>query len=95
MIDQLQAGSVSVTPGDWATFLYNEEDDYDAEDPAKGLFRGYVVVRVRDLRIYIHHANSFVLIRSQSIYGLLPPPLRSQKQALARARALLTPSSTG
>ncbi|KZP02808.1 hypothetical protein FIBSPDRAFT_864614, partial [Athelia psychrophila] len=46
MIDQLQAGSVSVTPGDWATFLYNEEDDYDTEDPAKGLFQGYLVVRV-------------------------------------------------
>ncbi|KZP17796.1 hypothetical protein FIBSPDRAFT_1046648 [Athelia psychrophila] len=46
MIEQLQAGSVSVTPGDRATFLYNEEDDYDTEDPAKGLFRGYLVVRV-------------------------------------------------
>ncbi|KZP19906.1 hypothetical protein FIBSPDRAFT_954973 [Athelia psychrophila] len=46
VIDQLQAGSIPVTPGDWATFLYNEEEEYDAENPAQGLFRGYLLIRV-------------------------------------------------
>ncbi|KZP22863.1 hypothetical protein FIBSPDRAFT_952438 [Athelia psychrophila] len=34
----LTPGIISVTPGDWATLLYNE-GDYDAVDPAQSLFR--------------------------------------------------------
>lgn len=62
MVDKLQAGTIPVALGDWATFLYREEDDYDPEDPAQGLFRGHVVLRVSNLQLDVRCAHSFVYL---------------------------------
>lgn len=62
MVDKLQAGTIPVAPGDWATFLYREEDNYDPEDPAQGLFKGYVVLRVSNLQLDFRSAHSFVFL---------------------------------
>jgi hypothetical protein len=38
-------GRIKIRPGDWATFLY-ADDVYDTDEPDKGLFRGYYLLRV-------------------------------------------------
>lgn len=45
MVDQFKDGTIAVSPGDWASFLYSD-DDYNIEEPEVGLFRGYLVLRV-------------------------------------------------
>jgi len=47
-VEQLKDGTVKIFTGDWPTFLYDEDIEYDPEEKDKGLLRGYLLLRVSE-----------------------------------------------
>lgn len=50
MKDKFDSGSLKVTSAVWPAYLYPGDipgEDFDAEDIIEGLFRGYLLERVR------------------------------------------------
>jgi len=43
----MQEGRIKIGTGDWPAYLYDENLEYNPEEKDNGLFRGYLLVRVR------------------------------------------------
>lgn len=46
-MDQVEDGKIEITAHDWPSFLYDTTTIYDPDDEVTGLFRGFLLVRVK------------------------------------------------